>query len=623
MIMHYEEPSLFSLLQKAKPSWGFKDVSRVRAKLYKVGISSPRSLSRAVCQGSLNGHLAAAGERKLKPNTLAQLKIQVRGAYKAAQEADENASAGHNQRRCFCNKCLMDMESLRKPHLATNASRTLDMSTFGVEDASRGLRTSTSSMDSSFGAVAKFSSRDVPPPARSPGPKPMSPWTPLRERPRERVRAASSSSLQQVGGNIAGAAGMATTLPASGVGKVVHFHGHATSDASVEAQIMQGGSQPSRLERLSAPKALRRVQSEPTVRKDCPPRPRRKAAPAAPAPFIARAAAPMVPGGMRHDDDALEDLLRQAAGFMKRGYVNPPRGRSVEVPGDDELETADLLERADDVGSGAASSGAYPVGSQMPDYAAAGLRDTGSDAEQAAILQMSEERAQADGDVKLRSVEAIKRKVAKANSIATCSTEASRGDAASGAPTSGDVSARTEQDDGTGYIEEDEYKRVWATLNTPGYSLADPEVRRNPGTFLARGPDGGGKGFSKRRQADEHASQVSEFSESQRSARTVDRVDTEGWRTGYSFINTSQVEDMDNEVLRFDGLLNGLDAIAASSVANSDVSPREAASFRAQMPAATSTTGRAPRHGNLTMDNRALERRARLINTYDGGRAAH
>lgn len=88
----HRQLTVYALLQKAKPYWSTRDLGRVYAKLQKVSITDIDSLGRAVSEGYLNRVLIAAGERKLKSSTLANLKIAVREPYRSTKREQEEKS---------------------------------------------------------------------------------------------------------------------------------------------------------------------------------------------------------------------------------------------------------------------------------------------------------------------------------------------------------------------------------------------------------------------------------------------------------------------------------------------------------------------------------------------------
>ncbi|CAE8587598.1 unnamed protein product, partial [Polarella glacialis] len=105
--------SVYALLQKAKPYWSSEDLCKVHGKLAKVNVTDAESLARAVLEGGLNASLSAAGEKKLKSSTLAQLKMIVREPCRAKQLEDES-SQPIAKRRCFCGNCLLGAPTCEK-----------------------------------------------------------------------------------------------------------------------------------------------------------------------------------------------------------------------------------------------------------------------------------------------------------------------------------------------------------------------------------------------------------------------------------------------------------------------------------------------------------------------------
>lgn len=99
------QPSLYSILTRARPTWSNDDLCRVHEKMKKAGITDLGSLSRAISEGSLNNALATLGERKLKSSTLQQLKLVVR---QLRQKQDEEPLHPLILRHCYCDKCLVE-----------------------------------------------------------------------------------------------------------------------------------------------------------------------------------------------------------------------------------------------------------------------------------------------------------------------------------------------------------------------------------------------------------------------------------------------------------------------------------------------------------------------------------
>lgn len=728
--MLHEDVSLYSLLKKAKPRWANEDVCRVRSKLHKVNITDAKSLSKAVFEGSLNAHLQAAGERRLKSSTLAQLKIQVRGPYKAAQLAEEKVSSSRT-RRCFCNECLLDTTAICKP----SSNTTPDVNPETSCHAKLKLPIITGNVSCSSSDTASIVGQRETKKALSS----VSLTSSLPALPRlgENAAVPVASPLQQVGESIAGRMRATQGSSEPSRGKFLHSTAAAVPGKCGELVL------PSRLRRIKsepathmdhrgARAAFSRVKAAETVhevqtrshgsssasskpRRSAPAieaRPTRSKRQAPPPPFIARNAEPMVPGGMRHDDDALEDLLRVADGYLKRGYITASNTESTPGnAGDFESSTLDPLHTASENFRNAVTSGhshiqkpavdddlsavkeaARAAGAQAAiDRAERHRRElfemmhetvNGSEALQKAVVSETGAAQMQTGEVEQAVVsetgtaqmqtgegeqalvkkpsvlhcDAIKTAVGKAGSAATGSTvDSTDGSAplscdtslAGATPVNHQEAAEDDHSsdaDGTFYSEDN--------YSTPGGSYTDPEAEYTPATTSTPASDGGNvhelgeDALSSKHTA---TSTFSDDANSQRSARTVDRIDGEGW-DARSFIGTGLLGgdvNANKDSLRIDGLLNCLEAAgAASSVANSEEgsSPREvpaagisAADFRngkyvhfmperaATRPRGGSMTGMPSgqplsTEGELDTDLRAMERRARWIDAYDGRR---
>lgn len=269
-------PSLFGVLQKAQPRWSLADVCRVQEKLNKMNVNDVQSLGKAVMEGYLNAQLSALGERRLKPSTLAQLKIQVRRPYRAAQLSQETISTTAS-RSCFCGKCVVGS-------LAACSSRAVAPSALSERDA-------PSSMSS---ALLHPSSSSTAAPASQASPPSLS-------------GARSVGSLRQAGERIL------ASDPAS------------PSSAAQSSRALEKSRSEPHLRR----QVVRIEPGEATLTDSfVSSKPRRTATgagslAASHVPAVkSRSGAlnlPQVPGGMRHDDDALEGLLRVAQSHLKRG----------------------------------------------------------------------------------------------------------------------------------------------------------------------------------------------------------------------------------------------------------------------------------------------------------------
>jgi hypothetical protein len=254
-------PSLFGILQKAQPRWSTADVCKVQEKLHKVNVTDVESLGQAIMEGSLNTQLGALGERKLKASTLAQLKIQVRTPFRAARLAQETISTNAT-RSCFCGKCLLSGSS-RAP--------TCDLTVISALVFNSPQRKSSKSASATGALETKG------------GPSAQ--------------RGHSGKALQQVGSYVIAKDDKSKSLRKaesdSSLTRKVRI-----DDASLsEAAGGSSGSRPSLVMSLlgSAAKPIRTRSGALDL--------------------------PEVPGGMRSDDDSLQQLLRSAEAQLKRGYI--------------------------------------------------------------------------------------------------------------------------------------------------------------------------------------------------------------------------------------------------------------------------------------------------------------
>lgn len=288
-------PSLFGVLQKAQPRWSISDICRVQEKLHKVNIVDLQTLGNAVMEGSLNSSLGALGERRLKQSTLAQLRIQVRGPYRAAQLAQETVSTNAT-RSCFCGKCLLSASS-RAPASCEStlggAVPTCMPPRIGLSGASHGQNNHNHGHKASANTAYAGAEFNWDGDSSNTSPAPL--------------RKTSLSSLQQAAGQIVGTEKMRRVQSEPFMPRKVRIDessiGQASDSSPSSLKVRSGRYIP------NVPPGLVSAKS--------------------------RSGAlnlPQVPGGMRPDDDALHGLLRAAESRLKRGFI---KAKIEEIPEDE------------------------------------------------------------------------------------------------------------------------------------------------------------------------------------------------------------------------------------------------------------------------------------------------
>lgn len=268
--------SLYGVLQKAQPRWSVADLCKVHAKLEKANIRDVHSLGRIVMEGDLNSKLAALGERRLKPLTIAHLKTQVRSTYRADQMAREPACE-LVPRTCFCSQCLLNNTSKLSPARQVVALPEIG-SSLGMSTP-RGLssRRRKRKLLQSIGATRRQAVLSLP----------------------------QVESLPSLGANTEGAINSMTASPSrpTRLGKVMSEPRLPRQAALDSGHLTHSSSklrQPSGLNSCSASGSGSPGKSRSGVLN-----------------------LPQVPGGMLPNDEALEELLRVAHCHLKRGFAKP------------------------------------------------------------------------------------------------------------------------------------------------------------------------------------------------------------------------------------------------------------------------------------------------------------
>eukprot|EP00927_Polykrikos_kofoidii_P013012 TRINITY_DN15667_c0_g1_i1.p1 TRINITY_DN15667_c0_g1~~TRINITY_DN15667_c0_g1_i1.p1 ORF type:complete len:656 (+),score=93.27 TRINITY_DN15667_c0_g1_i1:77-1969(+) len=100
--------TVYSALQKAKPRWSCEELCKVHSKLQKVNIRDVDALGKAIADGCINSLLAAAGERRFKASTLQQISYVTRPL--KHRQLSEPVLPRHQpdsqESRCLCGGCL-------------------------------------------------------------------------------------------------------------------------------------------------------------------------------------------------------------------------------------------------------------------------------------------------------------------------------------------------------------------------------------------------------------------------------------------------------------------------------------------------------------------------------------
>lgn len=277
------QPTLWAILQKAQPKWGLQEVCKVQEKLWKANVIDVESLGRAVMEGSLNNQLSALGERKLKPSTISQLKVQCRDSWKKLQKQQEGAQ--------IC------------------ATRELEARCRKLWQPSSEIAPSATSSSSSAAATS---------PSHS-----SSHALPAIKQTRASALAASSRGARSTG-----SLGQAGKAMLSSGKSTLKDPGMPSKTKVLPSSYSVPNLRRARLEEASLADAASVTSSQAMIERQMGKRPPRELR-----------VGPLHPqagsGGMRYDDDALNGLLKAAASRLRRGEIRPlPKEDDVAILSD-------------------------------------------------------------------------------------------------------------------------------------------------------------------------------------------------------------------------------------------------------------------------------------------------
>eukprot|EP00929_Paragymnodinium_shiwhaense_P045064 TRINITY_DN23070_c0_g1_i3.p1 TRINITY_DN23070_c0_g1~~TRINITY_DN23070_c0_g1_i3.p1 ORF type:complete len:656 (+),score=140.92 TRINITY_DN23070_c0_g1_i3:149-2116(+) len=285
MVVEDVSDSVFCLLKKAKPRWREEELWKVHCKLGKVGVTDVDALGRVVADGSLNAMLSNAGERRLKGSTLSQLSYVTR-PYRCHRAPAPPPLGGTEEdseaRSCHCGQCLNGPACCPSRKLSLVEARS---ASYTEAVAPRRLGPRSEELFVARSTMTRSSSDST-----------------LLRKP-----AGGGSPLKQVGGSIAMSSSFA---PPPRVSKQRRATGDALED--FEQAMAAMASPPAHRSAGSMQRPLMEASSSSSLSG------KREKAPAGYATMVP----PPVEGkGMRHDDDALEDLLRLAKGCVVSGRL--------------------------------------------------------------------------------------------------------------------------------------------------------------------------------------------------------------------------------------------------------------------------------------------------------------
>lgn len=285
------QESVYTVLQKAKPTWSCDDLCKVHEKLHKVNVTSIVSLDQMLTKGCLNQMLISAGEKKLKPGTLQQLSYVLRPHHR--EMLTVVAEQPLRMPGCYCRNCMLETGTCEKlPRVACPSTR--------------------------------------------PPPSPLVPHGLRRSASATDVR----SPLHKVGCHImSGEDGGASKNRHSRSSSVPTIASMASLESPevVAQRAAERRRQRQRLDLLSQPRNYsdRDLDDASTCSARSSHGPRRVSSSPPQKPVDNPYVKPVVAGGMRHDDDALDALLRVARGCVQSGRVPA----SCTAPDCDDMET--------------------------------------------------------------------------------------------------------------------------------------------------------------------------------------------------------------------------------------------------------------------------------------------
>jgi len=96
------------VLQKIRPEWGERVRNKVQQKLHKVDVTDVDKLCFAVMEDRLNNALFSAGEKRLNRGTMMKLRLELSKRHRELTSIDDNTPSAElgKPRRCFCMECL-------------------------------------------------------------------------------------------------------------------------------------------------------------------------------------------------------------------------------------------------------------------------------------------------------------------------------------------------------------------------------------------------------------------------------------------------------------------------------------------------------------------------------------
>lgn len=263
--MKINSESVYTILQKAKPTWSAAELCKIHAKLRKVNVTDVDVLEQVVSDGRLNRMLSTAGERQLKASTLQQLRYVLRPRNREPFGDLVASSLPQQNRRCYCSGCLIDEECCEPQSFK------------GGEQSSE------------MGGEPRLQNK---------------PRVTVTSPPENTLRRAVSaadyrSALQKAGGRIAASSSSAAASSPQlkdGLRRAESVPGLLPHN---EGTLL--GRRPLGHSYSFGPADVQRVPQKPPPERV--------------------GGFPVVPGGMRHNDDTLDTLLRKARGCMVSGRV--------------------------------------------------------------------------------------------------------------------------------------------------------------------------------------------------------------------------------------------------------------------------------------------------------------
>jgi len=292
--------SVYAVLQRAKPRWNEDELGIVHSKLQKVNIGDVQTLGDAVSRGNVNTLLAAAGERRFKGSTLQQLSYILRPIMKQQVAAAALAAMGSLEEIV-----ASPLSSALRPGLARkerfdglqrscsepgglgckdSKRRGASRQVASVSGGSGNLLPEGGALQYRFGEAGRSE-------GRLPG---------LGRQVSATVSTSTRSSplLGQAGGRIVNSSAPPKSVHASVACAVTNYAGSDASSHGYNAKAVS-------------------------------------------------ICVPTAKGGMRRDDDALEDLLRRAGGIVRRGEAVASSSARLIPAAHDQHKEDKLQETAD------------------------------------------------------------------------------------------------------------------------------------------------------------------------------------------------------------------------------------------------------------------------------------